>query len=1151
MSILCCCRQRQTSGRDTHSPAIELPAQPPRARLSKTLSRSDTDMYLSSILSSRDPSRLNTATYQSIVDPEAVDVDDSDDDDDGDMMQQRERNVPSPGTLGALKTKLIRRFSHRAGAKYGCPTSSGASDEELARRAELKRLMHKRIQDELENEEDEMDEIRHASPEQQNISKCRGPVLPGGGPRDTIEFSVSAVQGERGSQELSQGEAAASNKGVPDTEGSCAGSNGNCTRNSCDDCNASVREAGLGNQPASPSHLVPVHLLGGSGRSSPSTASWCLSYSASHLDSRVDPMDEASDGSRLESSALQQDVSSSRDIDSLHQQKGQTTDGTDITIRDEPIETGHETHEKHATDIVDNGNEHNVSLCSNLTNSGRNSPLAVWLRSQDMHCTSILSSRPNSGTGREHFREADAPSSQMQEECLTSDSTGMPENKGQIMEPPPSVLSEESPEAWLKPPEGVFDVQTSPIAAPSNESVALHQVLTQMEDIFARQDPSTEDHGRDTSSRYTSSRYTTRPNSQLASPRDSGLSVAERRHGSGIREPFSTVYGPVSPYQTATGSASAASSYRTAINKMPSVDSGKNRPGNSQLSVAEVLSGSGSETASFKQREEELRSVKKRFSLTPTRWHPPQSVRSKFREEFDDAKGSGNARTSLLSKIYLALPKRGRAASSQSECSRKSHDENKASRPELRNSTFTRPSTRGPNAQPHDIVAQPIAEESAKTLWERALQQEADHSSGWMRVKLTETPTPKIDINGSTTVMVPVQPSEGSDSPKAHSAEEERECWAEDCGPGLLNPATPATVSRKKSTDPIDIQSGVLQEWVEQLQAEDALRQSRTASRVTVPKQRPPRLRTPPESWARWPSSTRAERTASAGAMDGVCTRDFAESLGSDTLGSEAGARVWSKGGEVVPSSKKFSTQVSKAFKSGWNRVMVNKIPLSDNPNEAIVKGSQRRQDFLEYPELELLPTAGCFQEVQAIEQQIDTMKRRSVSGRRMVQSSSESAQRPLTSRIVEEVHKRQLEDENGHEGEGKYPGRYPSGSPFLTPAHALFVPRSKSCIPDMVGTSQAQPRQQSADSGLNQAVDDGDDANDALKRQDAARLKRAQSTGNIDGKRPKNAVPVIGVDQCRDKPTQSTWRSTLQRQKSLGWIYGSSSGQGTSLKEG
>jgi len=502
-------------------------------------------MYISSLLASRDPSRLNTSTYHSIVDPEAVDVDDSDDD-----MQERDKKVSSPGTLGAFKTKLIRRLSHRAESKFGGHTSGGPSDEELARRAELKRLMHKRIQEELKNEEDDEDDIRYASPKQQSISKCGDPELPGGGPRDTIEFSVPGVKEERVSNEVAQGEPGATNKEILDIDekpqlrqcqGSCAGPASNYKRNSCDDCNTSLKEPEPVSHPASPSYLVPVHLLGGSGRGSPSTASWRLSYSASHLDSFIDPLEESSDVSRPASSVLQ-DVSSSHDIEISHQQKGDTTNCTDPTIRDETVENSQITHGQPEVDTETNEKEHDVSTCSDLTRSGRNSPLDVWLRSQDMHCTSILSSRPNSGMALERRPELDAVENQSPEVHLTRNPTDLPEDKRQTTEPS-SVLSEGGPEAWLKPPEGNFDAQRSLIAAPSNESVALHQILSQMGNVFTPKEPPTEDKMQDTSSRYTSSRYTTRPNSQQATPRDSGLSVTELPENSGFQQPTSTIYG--------------------------------------------------------------------------------------------------------------------------------------------------------------------------------------------------------------------------------------------------------------------------------------------------------------------------------------------------------------------------------------------------------------------------------------------------------------------------------------------------------------------------------------------------------------------------------------------------------------------------------
>ncbi len=64
----------------------------------------------------------------------------------------------------------------------------GSSEEEIARRAELKRLMHKRIQDELRSEAGQDAQSDASS---RHVVRRRGEPLPGGGPRDNLEFSVA------------------------------------------------------------------------------------------------------------------------------------------------------------------------------------------------------------------------------------------------------------------------------------------------------------------------------------------------------------------------------------------------------------------------------------------------------------------------------------------------------------------------------------------------------------------------------------------------------------------------------------------------------------------------------------------------------------------------------------------------------------------------------------------------------------------------------------------------------------------------------------------------------------------------------------------------------------------------------------------------
>ncbi|KAG7103994.1 hypothetical protein HYQ44_015306 [Verticillium longisporum] len=65
----------------------------------------------------------------------------------------------------------------------------GASEEEMARRAELKRIMHKRIQEELKSEEEQPEPSTGSA---SAVKYSTTPIdFPGGGPRDHLEFSIA------------------------------------------------------------------------------------------------------------------------------------------------------------------------------------------------------------------------------------------------------------------------------------------------------------------------------------------------------------------------------------------------------------------------------------------------------------------------------------------------------------------------------------------------------------------------------------------------------------------------------------------------------------------------------------------------------------------------------------------------------------------------------------------------------------------------------------------------------------------------------------------------------------------------------------------------------------------------------------------------
>jgi len=191
MSVFCCCKRPQSpSSRPEYD--TRLPAPPPPAKLVTSLATPTLivappiEISSTNISSTVPPVHLLPGPSGVAVEhPDPSELVDDDSDGDGDMSQRS--RTKSLGTLSFVKTRLRRHLSTNSMHRR-CRTSIGQSEEEVARRAELRRLMHRRIQEELQHEDTSisMSERRSAA----RYSVPYNEELPGGGPRDKVEFSV-------------------------------------------------------------------------------------------------------------------------------------------------------------------------------------------------------------------------------------------------------------------------------------------------------------------------------------------------------------------------------------------------------------------------------------------------------------------------------------------------------------------------------------------------------------------------------------------------------------------------------------------------------------------------------------------------------------------------------------------------------------------------------------------------------------------------------------------------------------------------------------------------------------------------------------------------------------------------------------------------
>ncbi|KAK3392443.1 hypothetical protein B0T20DRAFT_509886 [Sordaria brevicollis] len=215
MTVFCCCgvpRPPKTATPSTLSPqtqtpkptADELPSPPPPARLpvAGPLTSNPVIAIPLSVDAHRDSSSKSGASFQlaspSVIIPigpadlSDLVVEDSDDD----LPGRSTEPSKSTSTLQLVKENIRRHLSQDSLPNKKSRSAVGSSEEERQRRAELKRLMHKRIQEELRIEQSHE---RSQSEVSSNLPPPRPPsldYLPGGGPRDTLEFAVPQEEQE-------------------------------------------------------------------------------------------------------------------------------------------------------------------------------------------------------------------------------------------------------------------------------------------------------------------------------------------------------------------------------------------------------------------------------------------------------------------------------------------------------------------------------------------------------------------------------------------------------------------------------------------------------------------------------------------------------------------------------------------------------------------------------------------------------------------------------------------------------------------------------------------------------------------------------------------------------------------------------------------
>ncbi|KAI0593332.1 hypothetical protein F4775DRAFT_608081 [Biscogniauxia sp. FL1348] len=977
MSILCCCGSHRTICRESNHETPELPTEPPPAKLSGNPPLlSEADMAVSPMATSRAASLLNTRMHQDTVDLTILDIEDSDDD-----VSVRNTGKTNIGALESIKTKLIRRLSHKSEAKRSSQQSLGNSDEEIARRAELKRLMRKRIQDELKSEE-QYGRARSRCPDEPIYDNCLEPDLPGGGPRDTLEFAVARVEkSDPGDVDNISTDTIPLAFPADKSPGkhlhrprSCPGSAYISRENS--DGELSTKEAGsLPQLPSSP-HLAPVHLS--TTRESDSIHSWSLSYSAGHLASYFGPADEhkhslSSQGSEEHHKDIEYDQANDNDI---HQGREVSERSPARKASEDSLTIPDRIHESlSAPASHSQGRDKNDSSIrgerdKSLHDSSedRYSPLDIWLCTQDLQSNSAMSSRPTSSRVLDKVAEsneqATLQAAHHPPEVIAPLGSRSTESDKEVRNLLPGTWPQSrniSPNTELDLPE-----------TPSNESLALRKVVAQVNRVLCPTLLTPEPIEHETSSRCTSSRYTTRVNSRQPTPKESRLSLTDVFGGRKIATPFLNFHRLAALNVPKDVEKSDSSSYQTAPNKAPTPEIGVIHEPSPKPPTADTVSVNWSDTASFRQREAELRSIEKRFGLASLHRAP-------------------------------SFPK-------------------------------------------------PHITETATGLWQRAVKSEADnrraeHESS--RSKLQKQSSSAHTVGEATQGPCVEDGQVKKLSARYHSRSKE---------------STHASTQKyegpnHKQKQPEHVSNGGLREWGSQFDAGDPLFRTELNTYGRTRTSRKPVV--PPASWAKWPSHSRHERTGAAGIEDRVTSKDFASlQVSKDCAVSQSTENnpAIAKRRSLTPISRTLSSHLSKAMKEGWSKMVTSKDSYNRDATTSMRAPDGRKpRGYLEYPELELLPTPSGYREVKALEQQIDTIKRRSISPfSRWQDSSHESTKPSLTARIVEQAHQLQHSTEGRQSPDVENLSVYTAVRLPPTQLHILPTRRAVSCTTEEFGTPQS-----------------------------------------------------------------------------------------------
>ncbi|KAF4982495.1 hypothetical protein FZEAL_1888 [Fusarium zealandicum] len=975
MPLLCCCKFRhliqeasskgahdvalQTLSAQAHPAEQEQPATKPTHRHS-LMGLADTAwMALGQPVDSSE----NGSVIHQIVDG------DSDSDDDQRHPPKREK---TSGPFDAVRNRLIRSISTESSSKHPSFSSLGHSEEEIARRAELRRLMHQRIQDELQTEQSDDDDSKKSPQGIRCVSSVVNLAITSTGPRHAIEFAVS---------KSSSAEARAVRAGRTQSDPS----------------------------KAQESQDIEAGRIAG------------FSCEKEHVNEAYADKKEANEvvGSHFATSHFLPSTSKSRNLEQPHSQKSFQLSNS-VTRLDRILGPDSSFNSRHASSSGDGHSVLGVWLIAQGLRSRDNSTLHVEedeMENSEINDPTKCAFTPPAERKKTSLsdpyeaskKRVNLPSSLPSTTVTALDMA----NRGlfsQVHNTKSKTQVPQSPQYNQQP--------TPPLSDDVLNSIAMPVVLNTFADS--------------SSSRYPSKLPSFQPSPALSQQHVYRLNTKDLENmelspftwqdisyseGKGNSE---------EPYLDALVEAEL-------LKPTPYNDDDQHTYHHQTKVFQDAASQVQSESASFIQREAELDTIERRFGVF-TRMKTIKRVNSRFRENFNEYVHGQPTRRSFMSNIHLAVPSLFKPRSRKSAGRQHMHmtgigpdQESEVALSEQTNKRVHEANDKSircsnlsirPDVSPisSEAFQRPDLErqQSATGLWQRAIRLEAEER----RSSSNRLSTPNLgnqrDKSSSRSLRVTAMPLKRGSIASLSTGNTRRET-------SQLTP-TPDELPSK------DNSKWLIQRWVTEMRPSTPNTAKGTESMLSV------KLASPPKSWARFPSHNREERNKNATAQDDVHSRDFAVKVVStegEILWSTDVPGEQKPHDDTM--SRSFSARLGEVVRSKIIKWTPSRRIQQEKAQEPIKGRVSSQTGHLEYPELEIQPKKSGYEELQVLEREISNLKGQDQLRVPEDELSRPRSAQSLGDRISAQMHETARESQHDHDdGQSSIETFAPPATPSL-----------------------------------------------------------------------------------------------------------------------